>query len=191
MGCGDQLWALLRPLGPYRQRGIYSGGALDSEGSALDGVQDELELLEREALLDTAESFGLDRLESMLATPPVTSTPEGRRKALMALLRIGGDSFTLSAINNNLKGCGLNAEVSETNQPGLVEVRFPDESGVPHSFEDLKSIIEEILPCHLEIRYVFWCITWAKLEDRFLDWNSLEFQHYSWETLEGLVRNQT
>lgn len=73
--------------------------------------------------------------------------------ALAALLRIGGDSFTLAAINDNLKGCGLNAVASETGTPGEVEVCFPEVPGIPDGFAEMKAIIEDILPCHLEIRY--------------------------------------
>lgn len=187
MGHGDLLWELLRPMGPYRQRGIYSGGELESEGQALDAVQSTLELLEREAFLDTAESFGLSRWESLLAMPLAAGTPEERRTALAALFCVGGDSFTLAAINDNLKNSGLDAVVSETDQPGLVEVRFPHRAGVPQNFEELKYNIENILPCHLEIRYIFRAITWGQLEAKFSNWFSLERSSGNWGNLESMV----
>ncbi|MEA4953998.1 MAG: DUF2313 domain-containing protein [Pseudoflavonifractor sp.] len=188
MSCAEHLWALLRPLGPYQRGGTYTAGELAGEGNALDGVEKTLSLLEREGFLDTAESWGLEKLESLLVRRPVADTSGGRRKALAALLRISGDSFTLQAVNDNLKGCGLNAVASETADPGVVEVRFPDVPGIPDEFDALRKIIEDILPCHLQVDYVYWYITWAMVEEKFSVWEKIEAEGYTWEQLEKLVR---
>lgn len=188
MSHAQRLWALLRPLGPYRALGKYTAGELAGEGRALDGAEEQLESLEREAFLDTAEDWGLERIEELLVRRPVAGTPQGRRKALAALLRIGGDSFTLAAVNDNLKGCGINAVVSETADPGVVEVRFPDVPGIPDGYGTLRKIIEDILPCHLQVDYVYWYITWAMVEERFGTWGAIEAGGYTWEQLEKLVR---
>ncbi|MDD5937745.1 MAG: DUF2313 domain-containing protein [Clostridiales bacterium] len=187
MGYAEYLWELLKPMGPYR-KGVYTAGELDGVGAALDGVSGGLTELEREAFLDTAEDWGLERIESLLTRRPVAETAEGKRLALAALLRIGGDSFTLAAVNDNLRGCGLNAVVSETEDPGIVEVRFPDVPGIPDSFRELQQIIEDIIPCHLEVRYVYWYITWGMLENRFQNWGALEDEGYTWGALEKLVK---
>ena len=188
MSHAERLWELLLPLGPYRRQGVYTAGELEGEGKALDGVLASLEELEREVMLDTAEGQGLEALESLLTYRPVAETAATRRRALSALLRIGGDSFTLAALNDNLAGCGLNAVVSETEEPGVVEVRFPDVPGVPEGFERLKQIIEDILPCHLQVNYVYWYITWGKMEERFPTWGDLDKGGYTWDQLEKLVK---
>ena len=186
MNHARQMWDLLLPLGPYCRQGVYTAGELSGEGSALDGVAAALEDLEREAMLDTAEGEGLEKREELLVHRPVARTAPARRAALSALLRIGGDSFTLAAINDNLKGCGLNVAVSETEEPGVVEVRFPDVPGVPEGFEQLKKIIEDILPCHLQANYVYWYITWGMMEERFATWGDVE--GHTWGQLEKLVK---
>lgn len=184
----DRLWELLLPLGPYSRQGVYTAGELKGEGEALDGVLASLEELERETMLDTAEGWGLEEVEGLLQHRPVAGTAKARRAALSALLRIGGDSFTVDALNDNLKGCGLNAVVSETGEKGVVEVRFPDVPGIPDGFQQLKQIIEEILPCHLRVDYVYWYITWGELEDRFPTWGDIEAGGYTWGELEKLVK---
>ena len=184
----QRLWDLLLPLGPYRRQGTYTAGEFSAAGEALDAVEAALGDLERETMLDTAQGEGLEKLEALLVHRPVAEAAADRRAALSALLRIGGDSFTLSAINDNLRGCGLNAQVSETGSPGVVEVRFPDVPGVPAGFDRLKRIIEDILPCHLEVNYVYWYITWQMVEDRFPTWGDLEAGGYSWDALERLVK---
>lgn len=183
----QRLQELLAPLGPYRSQGIYSAGELSGEGNALDGVLASLEQLEREAMLDTAEGEGLEAIESLLVHRPVAKSPAKRRAALAALLRIGGDSFTLQAINDNLRGCGLNVKVTETGEPGVVEVTFPDVPGIPKGFEQLKRIIEDILPAHVQINYVYWYITWKLVEEKYGTWAGIEAVGPNWGEMEDPV----
>lgn len=163
----DYLVSLLRPLGVYDLRpGTINRGELAAYGGALDGAMEELDHTAREMNLTTASDFGLERVEALLPYRPVCATIQQRRKALAALLRISGDSFTPEAINDTLRGCGLNARAEETGQPGYVKVYFPDVAGIPEGFDQLRVIIEEILPSHLDITYVFWYNTWAMVASR-------------------------
>lgn len=186
-GYGEYLRQLLQPLRVYELDGTVNGGELDAQGCALDGVSDVMEEIQREMLISTAEDRGLESIEALLARRPVTDDLEMRRAALAALLRIGGDSFTLSAINDNLKGCGINAVTEETGTPGKVTVHFPDVPGVPDGFEELRAIIESILPAHVEIEYVFWYITWAMMEAKFATWGDIEVLNPTWGELEKMV----
>ena len=171
MSHADYLRELLRPLRVYELTGTANGGELDAVGEALDGGGAALDEVQREMLISTAEDWGLEAIESLLVRRPVAPNLNRRRQALAALLRIGGDSFTLEAINDNLKGCGLNAVAVETDTPGVVEV-----------------YLEDILPSHLEIQYKFWYITWALMEERFDTWGDIEAISPTWEELEKMVQ---
>lgn len=186
-GYGEYLKELLRPMGVYQLEGSLNGAELESLGAGLDGVQSLLEKIHRQADLTTADGEGLAAVAALFVRRPVTNDPERLRAALAALLRVGGDSFTLNAINDNLAGCGLNAVASEGALPQTVEVRFPEVPGIPEGYEEMRKIIEDILPCHLEIEYVFWYVTWAVLEGRFATWGDLEQKYPTWEGLEKLV----
>ena len=186
-GHGDYLRQMLAPLRVYRLEGTANGGELDAQGAALDAVQARLEDTQREMLVSTAEGRGLEAVEALLARRPVAGSLKRRREALAALLRIGGDSFTLAAINDNLKGCGINAVAAETGTAGQVTVSFPDVPGIPEGFEEMRAIIESILPAHLGIEYVFWYITWAVMEERFDTWGDIEALDLTWEELEKPV----
>lgn len=180
---------LLRPLGVYDlSAGRVNRAELDGYGAQLDGALEALEKTGREMCLATAEDEGLERVEQLLPYRPVSDTLELRRAALAALLRIGGDSFTLAAINDTLSGCGINAKARETGTPNHVEVWFPDVAGVPAQFERLRAIIEEILPCHLGIEYVFWYLTWGELEEKFACWSEIEEKGLTWAQLQVYVR---
>ena len=186
-GYGEYLRQLLRPLRVYILESTVNGGELDAQGEALDEVEATLEEIQREMLVATAQDRGLEAVESLLAHRPVAVTPEDRQAALAALLRIGGDSFTLEAINDNLRGCGINAEASETSTPGKVEVRFPDVPGIPEGFAEMAVIIESILPAHVLIEYVYWYVTWALMEEKFKTWGDIEAVGPTWEELEKMV----
>ena len=189
MSYADHLRQLLEPLGVYDlSEGTFNAGELAAVGEQLDGALERLEECQREMSLTTAETFGLESIAALLAHRPVVAGPEQLRGALAALLRVNGDSFTLSAINDNLSGCGINARVQEGETAQTVEVRFPDVPGIPDGVEGMKEIIEDILPCHLAVEYVYWYITWAMMEQRFATWGAVEAAGLSWEELEKLVQ---
>lgn len=186
MSHAQYLRDLLRPMGVYDLEAPFNGGELDAQGEALDAVCARLELIWRESSLTTAEDWGLEKVASLFIRRPVASDPRKLAAALAALLRISGDSFTLAAINDTITGCGIPALVKEKGT-GRVSVSFPGVAGEPDNFEELKKIIEDILPAHLGIEYDFWYLTWQELEDNFPSWRSIEDRKLSWEQLATFV----
>ena len=59
--------------------------------------------------------------------------------------------------------------------------------GIPKGFEEIREIIEDILPAHLLITYNFWYVTWEELERRISSWQEIEERSLDWEGLETLV----
>lgn len=173
--------SLLRPLGVYDLReGTVNRGELAAYGLTLDDRETELDVTAREMNLTTAKDFGLERIEALLPYRPVCETVAQRREALAALLRIGGDSFTPEAINDTLRGCGLNARAEEGEKPGYVKVYFPDVAGIPEGFDRLRAIIEEILPSHVDVTYVFWYNTWGMVANRHPTFGDAAATELSW-----------
>ena len=127
MGYSDHLRRLLRPLGVYDLRPeSLSGAELEALGQGLDGVSARMDYVERESALATAQGEGLDRREALFARTPVHYTTDLRRQAIAALLRIGGDCFTLTDINNTISGCGIKALAQEKDRFGYIRIIFPD-----------------------------------------------------------------
>lgn len=186
----ERLSELLYPLGVYDLSAPYNGGELDAQGGALDGIWAQLEELHREADLTTAEDWGLERIAGLLVRRPVTTSVKRMRESLIALLNIGGDSFTQEAINAAISGCGIRAQVAETDQVGTVEVSFPDVPGIPAGFDEMAKIIEDILPAHLVVQYVYWYITWEQLEEKIENWQDIEDRQLTWEQLEAFVEDE-
>jgi hypothetical protein len=187
MSYAQHLKDLLAPLNVYSWDQSFQWAELLSEGKSLDACAEELERIQREMNLLTAEDQGLSRICSLLVRKPVAEGAKQLRDALAALLRIGDRSFTLKAIRDNLSGCGVTATVEEMDSPGKVAVSFPDVPGIPVDFSEIKTIIEDIIPCHLEINYLFWYITWAELEQKLPSWRHLEEKTLTWRELEAFV----
>lgn len=188
LGYATYLVQLLAPLGIYTfHPGSISKSELESIGLMLDGCAAQMEETEREALVPTAEDWGLEKIEALFAKKPAAPTLALRRAAIAALTQIGGDDFTLQAINRALSGCGVTAEVAETAQAGRVRVTFPNTAGIPEEFDRIAEIILDIIPCHLETEFYFRYLTWAELEVRFPTWGDIEQAGHTWETLELAV----
>ena len=109
------------------------------------------------------------------------------RAAIAALLQINGDSLTPEAISRTLQGCGIRASALETNVPGRIRIIFPDVVGEPESFEQIRQILLDIIPCHLEAEFYFRYLTWAEWEPRNLSWAQVEVAGHTWDSLERWV----
>ena len=188
MGYAEYIRVLLRPVGIYAfVPGNIGNGEIESIGTALDDCEAVVEEGEREALVPTAEDWGLALREALFAKRPAAPTLELRRAAILALLQISGDGFTTESINRALSGCGIRAVVAETEQNGRVRVTFPNTAGIPEAFDQIAGIITDIIPCHLETEFYFRYLTWVELEAHFSSWESIEQDGYTWEQLELAV----
>lgn len=184
MGYAEYLKDLLRPLRLYELDSGAGGAELDCVGAALDGVCAELERALDEGIVASAWDAGLSAYEGILPFVPSYITAEDRRRAVEALLRIDMQSFTCNDLNDTISGCGIRAHVEETDTAQTVLVSFPFNRGVPDGFDELRSRIEQILPCHLGVEYYFDRILWWQVEEWFVSWAELEARCPTWDALE-------
>lgn len=162
--------AMLQPLGLYTLEESINGAELESYGAQLDVCSDSLEETTQEMNLATAQGLGLERYLNLLKYKPVAESIQELRAALAALLRIRAGCFTPDAINDNLAGCSVGAVVRETGEKYVVEVTFPHLSLTEASLEQMKKVIEEIVPCHLQINYFYWVTEWSYFSTNELTW---------------------
>lgn len=176
---------LLKPLGLYRlESGTINESELYAVGAVLDEVSELLEYVERESVPATAEGEGLSRREVLFARKPAAQTVDDRRRAIAALNCVNGDSFTPAEINRILNGCGIRAEARETGSTGRVRVVFPDVMGIPPEFEQVKDIILDLIPCHLETEFWFRYLTWKNCEIYHVTFSEPESEKMSWTAWE-------
>ena len=184
MGYFDYLKGILEPLGIYDLESGAGADELEVQAIQLDEVFEILEIHAREMFLATAESYGLHNFGELLPYYPIYITNEDARQAIMALLRIRNGSFTLEHLRDTLRGCGVNAILEESDEPFTVIVSFPHNRGIIEGFDEIRLRIEEILPCHLAIRYVFIFTLWSEIMNKLRDWRTLEAYVPNWHELE-------
>lgn len=185
MGYADYLKTLLRPLGIYDLDSGYGAAELTAMGFALDGLEAVANTLENECVVGTATDYGLTKYEDILPKRPLYRNTATRRSAIEAFLTIDDMSFTAAALNAALAGCGIPAVAAETGTQFTVEVTFPGTKGIPDDADELIKRIESILPCHLEVTYVYVYLTWTELESAFSSWSRLEEDELTWSGLES------
>ena len=175
---------MLFPLGIYDLDEGIGAEEIRVIGKQLDDIFYSLEELGRESTLVCAQSFGLKNYEKALPFTPAYITTEDERNAVMALLRIREGCFTLSMLQDTLQGCGIAASIAESGKAMTLAVEFPKNRGIPEGFEKLKSRIEEIMPCHLAVEYLFIYSAWRELMSKLLNWTAIEGNARSWRELE-------
>ncbi len=176
----EQLTALLEPMGVYDMDSDFQRGELVVMGAVLDGVMAELDDIQKEMSLMTAEDWGIARVGELLSVTPVASTSTELAAAYATLLQVGGDSFTPQDINSTVDGCGVHAQVVELEEPNTVLVKFPDVAGIPVGYGEIKAIIDSILPAQVMAEYFFWYRSWGMVET--MTWEDAQ-DGYSWYTL--------
>ena len=184
MDYAEDLRGLLRPLGIYDVDSGVGGAELAAVGGVLTEIFAMLETAEHESNPLTAENTGLTAWESLLPFVPFWLTQSDRRRAIAALLRIDGCGFTKAALNAAIAGCGIRAVVEERDTPMTVQVSFPYNRGEPDDFERLRWRIEQILPCHLAVEYLFIYAMWAEVESHFANWVAIEAAVGNWREIE-------
>lgn len=163
MGCEQDLRNLLAPLGVYALRpDSCSGGELAALGVALDDMESELNRILREVFPETAENEGLLAWEAVLPGISPLRTEGSRRAAIRANLCVTMDGFTPEAISRGLAACGLVCQVQER-ADRMLEVSFPQLRGRPPRLDKLEMLVRAVLPCHLDMVWVFFYCPWQEL----------------------------
>ena len=70
---------------------------------------------------------------------------------------------------------------------GCLRVIFPEVIGIPAEFEQIRDIILDILPCHLEVEFYFRYLTWEECERAGYTWADVEAAEHTWESFQLAV----
>ena len=189
MGYFEHLKEILYPLRLYDMESGAGKAELMALGSAMDERQRALEELEREAVPATASGYGLGLYEEIMPFVPAYQLSDERRAAISALLRIDDESFTPSAINGTVAGCGVEAVVTEGDEAETVVVSIINTRGVPEDFSALQERIEQILPCHLDVEYSFIYTTWNEFMGYIDSWDELMGAIADWSAMEVYIES--
>lgn len=167
---------MLSYLPDYYATSRVMSSIMDSQGSEMDILWQAVDEVLQQYFLSTA-TWGLDLWESELGIPvDLTKPTEQRRSVILSKLR-GIGTVTVSLIKSVAEAYdGGSVDVSVQPEAFTFTVKFIDTLGVPPNLDDLKAVIGEIKPAHLEVEYSFTYTPWGELKQT--TWESLK--SFSW-----------
>lgn len=141
-------------------------------GVEVKDLQAKLKDLFSQCFIETA-TWGLDLWEKELGLKTnYNNSYTHRREMIKAKFRSAGT--TTKEMIENVARAFSNGEVEviEHNEKYFFEIKFVGTRGIPANMAGLKSILEEIKPAHLGIKYVFTFATWGEVKK--LTWGDLK-----------------
>lgn len=130
--------------------------------------------------LDTA-TWGLVVWEKNLGVPinPQGKDYETRRSILKSKLR--GVGVVNTELIKSVAESFSNGSVAIQDLGGTIKVTFVGKLGIPAAMEDIKIAINDIMPAHLVIQYVFTYITWERFDFYNLTWSQWDAKNLTWD----------
>jgi len=190
---------LLNYLPPVLQKNKVYKAVFNSEEQEMELLQTHLEDVEKQLYIETA-TWGLSYYEEELGIKTdytktyderrsvVKSMWIGRGKVDRALIKLVAQAYANGKVEVDYGPTIYSADTYREDPfipPYPIIVRFVDVMGVPPRIEDLKSVIEEIKPAHLEVQFQFRYMTWNELDAENLTWDQLDALNLTWDEFES------
>ena len=93
----------------------------------------------------------------------------------------------LEALGRGLDGVSQRMDYVEKDRFGYIRIIFPNVAGIPEGFEQIRDIILDIIPCHLDVEFYFRYLTWEECEGYRYSWDIIHQREYTWYGFELAV----
>ena len=134
------LYSLSKTSNVYFELSVYA--------SELENINSSIDELLKECFVQTAESYGVDNIESIYMSPNINVDIVTRRKRILNRLKINDSDYTVEGIKNAIKSFGgENFEILEYPSENKITINVNDSLSDTHR-EFIKSEIEKIMPAH-------------------------------------------
>lgn len=134
------LYSLSKSSNVYFELSVYA--------SELELLKSSISELLKECFVQTAESYGIDNIESIYMSPDINSDINTRRERIIGRLKINDSYYTVNDIKQAIKCFGAeNFDVLEYPTENKLEINVHDSLSDTQT-EFIKSEIEKIVPAH-------------------------------------------
>lgn len=167
--------AELRGLLPFYYDEIREMQAIiAAEGVELDAAADEVEKLPQQFNPETA-TVAVPLWERELGIPQDAGKPLDQRRSVVISKMRGSGTVTRAMIENVAVAYDKGeVEVSEDTENYKVTVTFISTRGVPANLNDIKNAIQDIMPAHLAIEFIFTYLTFGELDESGMTFGDIE-----------------
>lgn len=130
-------------------------------------------------------TWGLSLWENVCGIPVDESKPYDQRRSVIKSKLRGAGTVTLEVIKN-VADSYENGEikVEEIFSQYKVVITFIGTRGKPPNEADMRQVLREIIPAHLELDFRYTYLIWDELDAADLTWDELEAMHMTWDQLE-------
>lgn len=156
---------------------------LEIESRMLDDLYDTTALLKADMFIETASVDMISRLEKFFGVRAEGSIDE-RKRYLLAMERKGQktDENTLRRVVDSMTGGRCTIKFFAADEPdnphpgyGLLQIRHTGQAS-----ENLKRLINQLLPAHIELEATLYMPTWKDIRDNFKTWADVRNTFSSW-----------
>lgn len=163
----------------FARKGQYLNNLLGAINTSDDKVYEAIQDLALQFNVSTA-TWGLSIFEDELGILGVADKPlNERRQLILSKLRGAGTvnaTMIRSIVDSYVPGC----EVEIVFDNSTITIKFIDKKGVPSNIADCENSINEIIPCHLGLEFVYLFNTWKQVEDMGNTWGHYETLGKTW-----------
>lgn len=164
----QQMKDMLSPLGIYNlDDDSLVAKELTVYANELEKLHNELALMLRELFINTAQDYGIEKIEELFQRVRHDLDIEERRDRILSYMTLSNTDFSLDSIREQLRLSGIVTELVQSAE----ELSFPELISSPDIAEKARqlNIIEDIVPAHLDIEVGIMPMCWNELDS--LDFN--------------------
>lgn len=168
---------MIERLPGYYQKSEVVKAVYAAVGNALDKLDEELKRQIDSLYITTTEDFS--RHEKDVGLSAVTADNATKVSRVIARLQ-GSDLLTPGRLKSLVydfvkTGCTIREDFAQY----TVYVTFSGRTGIPYNIEPLKAAVDEVVPAHIKISYIYIKNTWADIRKKFGTWGNM--RSYTWD----------
>jgi len=185
---------MIKKMPSYYRKSEVMNELVDSIENEVERLNNEITLTENQFFVVLADR-DIAKHESDVGLVPDTSADiDTRRSRVMSKLR-GTGTVTKTMMKNVAKSF-VNGDIEIIEYPSTYcfAVKFTSRTGIPYNINDIKNMIEEIKPAHLQVQYIFTYRLWQDVLDVLTNWTTVNTHTWEWlmsfETQQNLYVNE-
>ncbi len=183
----DRLKKRLSPVKLYNLgKGTLQYAEVSACAAGLEILEEALDELTRECFAETAESFGIERMERLWGKVRDDLPLAQRREMLNARNSLRSDDFTLHGIGKIFTLLGVGGKITEYPSLDRMVIDITDREYSEGEKNFIRAQSEALFPAHLEKDLVFLGVTWKSFEEKGYDFLTFENQGYTWRDIDNL-----
>lgn len=172
---------LKKHLPKYYSKSAVMAAVLLPHEKELERIIAKVEDTEKQMIISEA-THALDRYEQDLCIETnYTESYEARRSRILAKMR-GLKTITKATLENVVKTYidGI-VVVDEHPNEFTVDIKFVTRKGIPGTISDIEKAVDEVIPAHLYVNYIFTYRTWDDVYNFIDTWDDVSA--YTWDGL--------